>query len=283
MLSFGPNTYFELLDYAFRTPAARFLIHWSDCNRNFRLHLRRHRAASLRRAFASRPRRASSASGVPVLPDRQKEARSRMREPETLLCGMGQLPMASKLLRPVAALTIGVAVASCGLGFEPDQVRDQGLDTATFTGALAEQYVRLAEAEAAEGDWRDADVFIDRGRRIAAGETIGPEPVDGRELPPDSVPQVTEGRARLLSALDRGGRIFAAAEAAQAQVYFDCWNAGVGRAGTVLGYRRLPQQVRHGASPNGGAVDRRLYLSCCPIWTVVWERSRSPATPPPSR
>ena len=146
-----------------------------------------------------------------------------MREPETLLRGAGQPQMASGLLRPMAAFTIGVAVASCGLGFDPGEVRDQGLDTATFTGALADQYVRLAEAEAAEGDWRDADVFIDRARRIAAGETIGPEPVDGRDLPAESVPQVAEGRARLLSALDRGGRIFAVAEAARAQVYFDCW------------------------------------------------------------
>lgn len=122
-----------------------------------------------------------------------------------------------------AALTAALAAASCGWSYDPQAVRNLVADTSTYPGALTEDYVRRAEDEAMEGDWRDADVFLDRARQVAAGEEVGPEPPEMRTLPADATAQADDARLRLISALDRGGRIFAPEEAARAQTAFDCW------------------------------------------------------------
>ncbi len=121
----------------------------------------------------------------------------------------------------VAALSLGVA--ACGITYEPEPVRRQAADPTTFQGALTRGYLDLAAAEAAEGDWQDADVFLDRARRVSAGDMVLPEAVDARQLPPEQQALVADSRSELISLLDRGGRLFAAEEAAGAQIFFDCW------------------------------------------------------------
>jgi outer membrane protein OmpA-like peptidoglycan-associated protein len=92
-----------------------------------------------------------------------------------------------------------------------------------FEIGLHKGYVKLAEMEAAEYDWADADEFAERAEAVSMGHKILPEEMSARELPKNRVPVLSGARERLVSALDAGGRKIIPGDASQAQVMFDCW------------------------------------------------------------
>lgn len=99
----------------------------------------------------------------------------------------------------------------------------QAPEGSEFNQNLYRGYVGLSEAEYAEGDYLDSDVFAKRAIALAQGGQIDPEDIEERSLPADHIAELTEARSRLAAALDAGAANANPSKAAEAQVYFDCW------------------------------------------------------------
>lgn len=99
----------------------------------------------------------------------------------------------------------------------------QAPEGSEFNQNLYRGYVGLSEAEYAEGDYLDSDVFAKRAIALAQGGQIDPEDIEERNLPADHIAELTEARGRLAAALDAGAANANPSKAAEAQVYFDCW------------------------------------------------------------
>jgi outer membrane protein OmpA-like peptidoglycan-associated protein len=93
----------------------------------------------------------------------------------------------------------------------------------TFETGLHQEYLTLAQGEYDESDWSDADFFASKGGTAAGGKSEGPQAIAARGLPADMVDELTAVRARLVTALDAGGRDKMPDVAARAQAMFDCW------------------------------------------------------------
>ncbi|MCB9959121.1 MAG: OmpA family protein [Rhodospirillaceae bacterium] len=133
----------------------------------------------------------------------------------------------SHLARRAGGLAMGLAlavgVAGCAERYDIARVRALPVPADDFSALLFAQYIALADDEIAEVDWRDGARFLERAEALSNGQAVEPEELDNREIPPDSVANLAASRFRLISALLRGGGIFAPAEAATAQAAFDCW------------------------------------------------------------
>ncbi len=94
-----------------------------------------------------------------------------------------------------------------------------------FNDALAQDYIALSNAEALQGDNRDADTYAQRAMAAAAGQPTGPDQVELRQpfLKGKYVSELSDARLRLVSALDKTGRTKAPDDAAHAQASYDCW------------------------------------------------------------
>ena len=92
-----------------------------------------------------------------------------------------------------------------------------------FSKSLYSGYLGLAKAEFAEGDYGDSDRFADYAIKVAAGADQQPEDLSSRKLPQSATGELGSARARLMKALAAGARTKAPADAANAQVMFDCW------------------------------------------------------------
>ena len=148
------------------------------------------------------------------------------------------MPKSTKLLA-LAFLCGGLAGCSAvqpGGGIDPNAFDDIDLATtdveaaksmspqgSTFTQGLRAGYFDLAEAQKAQADLTDNMHFTRKAVASAKGLNVQPDMVSFRRLPAERVGEFEAARARLLSALDRGGRLKAGAAAARAQVSYDCW------------------------------------------------------------
>ena len=128
-----------------------------------------------------------------------------------------------KALRLLAVLGAVGFLAACSTDL--DRIRTTEASGGTpFTQALTKEYRDLAVFEADEMfDWRDAGYYARRGLAAAEGEVVQPEDPANRDLPADSLGEITDIRGRLLAALDGGARDNKAELAARAQARFDCW------------------------------------------------------------
>ena len=118
-----------------------------------------------------------------------------------------------------ASLTV---LAGCA-GFQLGKARDVSPAGSPFQTALYEGYLTLAEMEFAESDYRDSDFFAQRAMNAAARQQVVPQQVRTRNLTPDVVRELSASRYRLMKALISRASIKAPAQAARAQVMFDCW------------------------------------------------------------
>lgn len=115
-----------------------------------------------------------------------------------------------------------------------------------FTTQLAAEYNELAKYETvAMDDWTDGDRFAEKGLRAAEGETVPPDTLEDRELPRGALPELQQGRAQLVNALDGGARQSDPEQAAVAQTRFDCW----------------VEQVEENAQPGDIAACREGFLA----------------------
>lgn len=92
-----------------------------------------------------------------------------------------------------------------------------------FSQGLRTGYFDLADTQEGQFDVADWDHFRRKAVASAKGLNVQPDMVAYRSLAPEAVTEFEAARARLLSGLDRGGRVRAAQAAARAQVAYDCW------------------------------------------------------------
>ena len=93
-----------------------------------------------------------------------------------------------------------------------------------FSQGLRTGYFGLAASQKAQTNLADEAHFTRKAVASAKGLNVQPDMVALRPgLAAERVPEFEAARARLLSALDRGGRLKAAEPAARAQVSYDCW------------------------------------------------------------
>ena len=118
----------------------------------------------------------------------------------------------------VAVLT----VAACG-GFEYERVKPMAAASNAYHAALQKGYLELSKWEFDEGDYIDSDVFAMRAEASGKGQPPKPEEIAARKLPADKVGELTDARNKLMAALNATASTKNPAEAARAQVMFDCW------------------------------------------------------------
>jgi OOP family OmpA-OmpF porin len=72
-------------------------------------------------------------------------------------------------------------------------------------------------------EYPDAAHFARKGLAASRGEKITPEPISDWNLEQGVMAELSDGRSRLLTIFDLGGREIAPQESAFAQAKFDCW------------------------------------------------------------
>ncbi len=92
-----------------------------------------------------------------------------------------------------------------------------------FNTALTQGYVSLAASEQAEDDWRDTRHFTNKAVEASDNLAVEPDAIASRDLPPDVEPDLVAARLDLTDAFARGAKDTVPADAADAQVMFDCW------------------------------------------------------------
>src|SRR5262249_37628136 len=92
-----------------------------------------------------------------------------------------------------------------------------------FSEALHKGYAAFAASERAQYDWIDGEYFANKSNAAAAGQRVLPEVVSNWSLSKAKAEELGAARARLMAALDGGARTAYPADAAEAQVAFDCW------------------------------------------------------------
>jgi len=124
---------------------------------------------------------------------------------------------AKPLLLP-ACLAFGLA--SCTTGMPAEETPALG---GPFNEHVKQGYVRLASAAWGEADIPAAWRYRGKARAAMLGDAVWPDKVASHDVPEEVRPQALELRARLVAALEAGGRTLAPEQAATAQANFDCW------------------------------------------------------------
>jgi len=149
----------------------------------------------------------------------------------------------SRAIAGIAAVALGLLVAGCSCWSYDPPLRGNPLveghnlaavqaavapNPAGFSEALVADYASFATSlDQNDRDWADADYFARKGLAAARGVAVPPEN-NANWLIPLEVPygfrtMLADGRARLVAALDGGGRDRLPTIAARAQVSYDCW------------------------------------------------------------
>jgi OOP family OmpA-OmpF porin len=92
-----------------------------------------------------------------------------------------------------------------------------------FDNVLYAGYVKLSRDRRAGWDLRDAELFNHKARTAARRSAIQPDSIDDRKLAEADAKDLYQALGRLYRVFDRGGRMLAPTETANAQVSFDCW------------------------------------------------------------
>ena len=139
----------------------------------------------------------------------------------------------SRAMHPRAAwLLIGLLAAAgtgCTTVLAPERTEAIG---PPFNDALKEGYLQLADSRWRQGSWQVLR-FRDKARQAMLGDRVLPEAAAGERVPSALRPELVAQRERLLTVLDLGGRELAPADAALAQVSFDCWLSEAKDAGNL--------------------------------------------------
>lgn len=120
------------------------------------------------------------------------------------------------------AVTIVAMLAGCA-GLELEKAEKQSPVGSAFQNDLYAGYIDLSSSEYAEGDYRDSDYFALKAMTAGMGEVVQPTMIESRNVPSDKEGMLTTSRQRLMAAMAAGAADKAPADAARAQVMFDCW------------------------------------------------------------
>ena len=128
--------------------------------------------------------------------------------------------MTKKALLAAAAM---IALTACA-GQELGNAQKMTADSTEFDNALAAGYLRLAQAEYAEGDYADSDYFALQSMAAANPQKVVDLPeANARNLPKADAIYVATARQELAEVLEAGARVRAPQLAATAQVAYECW------------------------------------------------------------
>jgi outer membrane protein OmpA-like peptidoglycan-associated protein len=126
-----------------------------------------------------------------------------------------------------AVALVSLGVSSCtwmGGQKSLEQARAMQSTGTGFDQSMVQNYIALSETEYAQGDTRDGSAYAARAALEAQGQTLLPEEVEARPyLAAEYKPELSAARARLVAALEGGGRESSPADAATAQAMYDCW------------------------------------------------------------
>jgi len=118
----------------------------------------------------------------------------------------------------LGALLLGLG--ACTTALPPEKTPALG---GPFNEEIKQGYVRLAAAARGTTDFADWYHFRGKARAAMLGDTVWPDKVASRAVPPASRTEAVVLRERLLRALEGDARKAAPVDAAAAQTNFDCW------------------------------------------------------------
>ncbi len=125
-----------------------------------------------------------------------------------------------KLLTKITAVTVAAGfLAACGTA----DVANMSVKGGDFNKGLRDGYVKLANSEYDQTDLGSGDDFSSRAKMAAMGKASAPEGISSRKLVAPHKGQLTDARARLVSALGKGAAKIIPGDASKAQTSFDCW------------------------------------------------------------
>lgn len=106
-----------------------------------------------------------------------------------------------------------------------DEMRSTTVSGEGFSANLAREYQDLSAFETDEMyDWCDGERYAGKANAAARGEAVMPYvPTEWNIKGEDKMQELVSARARLVAALDAGGRDRKPKEAARAQAMYDCW------------------------------------------------------------
>lgn len=122
-----------------------------------------------------------------------------------------------------AILTLGACSAPNGYS-ELNALNKANASGSAFTQQLTAEYKAFANYLMKDmEDYADALHFSRKGLESAKGENIMPEPVNDYDLDAVEITELSDARARLISAFGRGARDIIPGKTAVAQARYDCW------------------------------------------------------------
>jgi len=131
-------------------------------------------------------------------------------------------------MKAAVVAAIPLLLTACA-GTELAETRGLPQSGNAFDQALYAGYLGLAQKEYGIGNYSSSDAFARKAQAAAAGEAVTPfVPNDEGFHPPGLVPEddlfgMTSGREKMLAAFSDGATTRLAADAATAQVNYDCW------------------------------------------------------------
>jgi outer membrane protein OmpA-like peptidoglycan-associated protein len=133
---------------------------------------------------------------------------------------VGNRTAPSSARRLLLAAGLGLGLAGCTTALPPEKVTAMG---GPFNDELRQGYIRLANGQWSDvrlGEWHH---FRGKAERAMLGDVVWPDKVASRSVPEAVQGEALATREGLLRALEGGARASAPADAAIAQVGFDCW------------------------------------------------------------
>lgn len=122
-----------------------------------------------------------------------------------------------------AIMTLGACSMAQGYS-EVNALNKANAGGSPFTQQLTAEYKAFSNYLLNDmKDYADALHFARKGLTSAQGENVMPEPVNDWDLQAVQITELSDARARLVSAFDRGAREIIPGKSAVAQARYDCW------------------------------------------------------------
>ena len=128
-----------------------------------------------------------------------------------------------KFFKYTLAIAILPLLAACAGGPNIEATKSMANKGSAFNGALQQEYIALAMAEAEEWDMEDAHYFNNKALAAAKGDDVQPQAIKERKITGDARWDLEAARQALRASLLAGSKDYAPKESARAQAMFDCW------------------------------------------------------------
>ena len=128
-----------------------------------------------------------------------------------------------KFFKYTLAIALLPLLAACAGGPNIEATKSMANKGSAFNGALQQEYIALAMAEAEEWDMEDAHYFNNKALAAAKGDDVQPQVIKERKITGDARWDLEAARQALRASLLAGSKDYAPKESARAQAMYDCW------------------------------------------------------------